>query len=888
VIIAWFVAPEANASTITDFVTGFAEGVDRINLVLRRGHPREPRLDRIENLRVIPDGVFDPSQLNQSDYCILLKEGLVYPAGFVRRMIAAYDDVAVNRKVVGVEGLVYSDFFDGLPKSQVHYRCDELLKRHSLVNQLGFEGIVFRGGDVDDFPSTDLLTSHAPLNFAIECFRRNVPQICIARGPHWVKRQRAALERSDLRLREDDVRDAQEIAGFGRLPARHLDGAGCVPTHAIQEPGRLIANEEFRNAAPSIESLTRMHQIAPHWFVDFLGSPHEFAVSVSQSGDARGLRIAVARAARALRLLTPVDPAAIASRSLAAEITLRGSGSDEMHPLIDGVYLVAMNAAGKPEVISRILGSIANGASTKTCSAEIKTPQINSQLDTFFCIQLSSECRSVDLHSASLVEAPLESKVSAAPRTVPPLRKSASYSARVSRAPDTGPRMALLNPNSAITDRHAGKPRMAAICCSLGQNALGRAYTLGEVAFRDFDVELLGALIPQRGGDLWAPMRDVALPIRGFVSADVRSYLSALRALSNAENFDVVYVSKPRFTSLLLGMVLSARNKCPLVLDIDDLELAFLRNRTPLTFDQLREELQSDAVEIDNPTGEVWTRYCNSLIHEADAITVCNEVLRSRFGGIVVRHARDERRFIPDERVRADVRRSLGIRDKEKVVFFLGTPRDHKGLARIAEAIVRRADPDLTMCVMGLEEPASWLATIAKQNPAFIRMFGTQPYVRLPKLIQCADAVCLLQDTSSEISAFQSPAKMGEALAIGLPVLVSRAEPFTELISAGLVIPVDTNAELQIALDGIRGGRFSLTADREKRMDYFRSELSIAANADRLREALELASANFPSTFPARLATLQKLARALQDRFGVDILGLRDDGNLRSRAEEAV
>jgi glycosyltransferase involved in cell wall biosynthesis len=207
---------------------------------------------------------------------------------------------------------------------------------------------------------------------------------------------------------------------------------------------------------------------------------------------------------------------------------------------------------------------------------------------------------------------------------------------------------------------------------------------------------------------------------------------------------------------------------------------------------------------------------------------------------------------------------------------------------RIADAIIRRADPDLTMCVMGLEEPAGALATLAKQNPAFIRVFGAQPFGRLPELIQCADAVCLLQDITSEISAFQSPAKLGEALAMGLPVLVSRVAPFSELISADIVIPVDTDAELQIALDGICDGRFNLAADREKRMDYFRSELSVAVNAERLHEALEIASANFPSTFPARLAILEKLGKALRARFGVDILELCDDGNARSRAEEAV
>jgi glycosyltransferase involved in cell wall biosynthesis len=474
------------------------------------------------------------------------------------------------------------------------------------------------------------------------------------------------------------------------------------------------------------------------------------------------------------------------------------------------------------------------------------------------------------------------------PRSIRSAQKTARREAKAAREPTPAPGLTLYNASSAKTGGTAGKPRMAVVCCSLSQNALGRAYTLGEVASREFDVELLGTFIPQRGRELWAPMRDVALPIRGFVAPDVRSYLSSLRVISDVDRFDVVYVSKPRFTSFLLGMVVSARNSCPLLLDIDDLELAFLRNRSSLSFEQLSEQLKGGGSEIDNPTAELWTRYCNSLIHKADAVTVCNEALRSRFGGIVLRHARDERTFVPDERTRAGVRHALGMRDKEKVVFFLGTPREHKGLVRIADAIVRRADPDLTLCVMGFDEPIGPLATLAKQNPAFIRVFGTQPFGRLSELIQCADAVCLLQDTSSEISAFQSPAKLGEALAMGLPVLVSRAAPFAQLILAGIVIPVDTNAEMEIALDGIRDGRFSLATVREKRMEYFRSELSIAANAGRLQEALELAAANFPSTFSARLAILEKLGKTLQARFGVDFLELDDDAYPRPRAEEPV
>jgi glycosyltransferase involved in cell wall biosynthesis len=891
-IVAWLVAPEGHTSALTDIVARIGDSVDCINLIWRKGRAREPWMERARNLKIAPEGNLDVSRLHKTDYCLLLKEGLVYPAGYVRRMIAAYDDIAIDRKIAGVEGVMYSDFFDGQPASRLIFKSEDPLDRHRLVNELGLEGIVFRPDDIAGFPFVDLMAPDAGLNLAVQCFRRGTPLICIARGQNWIRRHKINFGRADLSSGEGFVRDAQEIAGFGRLSVRFLDVAGHIPTYIPKIPGRPVANEEFRDVIAGVSLLERMRQIAPQWFVDFLGNSHEFAVSISQSGAGTGLAIAIDRAARALRLLAPLDPSAIGSRSLRAEIVLRGCSHEEMQPLIDGVYLVAMNADKKPEIVSRIFGSIASENSSKVFSTEIKTPRIDPQLDLFFCIQLSKDCMSIDLSSASLFEvgAPPRSKISGAPRSAAPLRKTQTHSEtfRTSDRRETVSPMMLLNPKSAVIDRSSGKPRMAVICCSLGQNALGRAHTIGEVASLDFAVELLGALVPHYDRELWPPLRDTDIPIRGFAARDMGSYLSALRALPDGEPYNVVYVSKPRLHSLLLGMVLSARDKCPLILDIDDLELAFLQNQVPLNFDHLLDELRSVAAEIDNPTSEIWTRYCDTLAHEADAITVSNETLRNRFGGIVLRHARDERKFIPDESVRNRVRRSLGICDDEKVVFFLGTPRDHKGLASVAEAIVRRAEPGMTLCVMGVDNPESPQAQLARRNPAFIRTFGTQPYCRLPELIQCADAICLLQDPLSAISAFQVPAKMGEALAMGLPVLASRVAPFSDLISAGIVIPVDTDAELQIALDGLRDGRLNSAADRNKRISYFLSELSFASNAKRLREALVAASVDFPTKSAARFAVLTKLAQALRERFGVDILEFRDNGIVEARPKEAV
>ena len=93
---------------------------------------------------------------------------MAYPAGFVRRLIAAYEDIAIERKVVGVDGVIYFRLLRRSLEVPSALQIRRVAQRNCLVNQLGLEGIVFRAVDVDGFPPINLLSRDAPLAFAIE------------------------------------------------------------------------------------------------------------------------------------------------------------------------------------------------------------------------------------------------------------------------------------------------------------------------------------------------------------------------------------------------------------------------------------------------------------------------------------------------------------------------------------------------------------------------------------------------------------------------------------------------------------------------------------------------------------------------------------------------
>ncbi len=432
------------------------------------------------------------------------------------------------------------------------------------------------------------------------------------------------------------------------------------------------------------------------------------------------------------------------------------------------------------------------------------------------------------------------------------------------------PKITLLNPQSQPIAL-AGKPRMSVVGGSLGSNAVGRAYTLADLASADFAVEIVGTLLPTRGRNLWPPLGNAKIPIQGFVAADIPSYLSGVQAIVRSSSCEFVYVSKPRFSGLFIGMLMSMKNNCPLLLDIDDFELGFAKNRSPLPLNELEVEFRPRSRAIsDDLAGAPWIRFCETLTNAADAITLSNEALQSRYDGVVVRHARDETQFFPDEMQRRAMRHEFGIRDDQTVVLFVGTPQPHKGLDRIAAAVSARKDDGIVLCIVGIADSAAARKRLGISDHRNVRLFPSQPLARLPDLIRAGDAVCLLQDASSVISEFQIPAKLSESLAMGLPVLASRVAPFADLIAAGAVKPIDTDDELRRALDDVR----SETVDEQqaKRRDLFLSEFSYAANRPRLVHAVGRASARQASTMHARDAVVRQIAAFLASHFGINVM----------------
>ncbi len=405
--------------------------------------------------------------------------------------------------------------------------------------------------------------------------------------------------------------------------------------------------------------------------------------------------------------------------------------------------------------------------------------------------------------------------------------------------------------------------RAAVVSWDLAHNPAGRAYALYDLLSVDWEPQLIGPLWSRFGGALWPPLEGMALDMRAFPAKGFEDFFTLAALEASRTRFDLVHVCKPRFPSLLLGYLIKLHSGCPMIVDVDDHELAFFEDRTPASFEEL---LAGGTAAFDEPYEALLTRACEALIGEADAVTVSNVALRDRFGGHIVRHARDETVFDPARYDAPRARAAMGIAEDEFALMFVGTPRAHKGLGEIAAALDAIGDARITLNIVGDFPDPNQVQAFARYTQATIRFFPNAPFGDLAGILAAADAVPILQDPSDPIAAFQIPAKISDATALGKPVLTTAVPPLRDVIAAGGAIAV-TPETLAETLRGLAAAKRAGHSDAPAIRRFFLGELSKSVNATRLARAIDEAQAASGGAYPQ----FERMAALAAETFGARV-----------------
>ncbi len=390
----------------------------------------------------------------------------------------------------------------------------------------------------------------------------------------------------------------------------------------------------------------------------------------------------------------------------------------------------------------------------------------------------------------------------------------------------------------------ARRKRAAVVSWDLGHNPAGRAMVIYDLLAQDHDVELVGPLWSRFGGKVWGPIAGSSRRVRGFPCDTLEDFWPAALAFASAAQYDIVVVCKPRLPALVLGALLKKTCGCPLVLDVDDFELSFFPDETMASLSDLD---AAGAEALREPYGELATRACEGLIADADAVIVSNIALRQRYGGTIVRHARDEQAFLPTRFDREAERHSMGITATDFALVFVGTARAHKGVFDVARTLAQLPDKRFVLHLVGDIPDRRVRNELDRHAGARIVYHPNCPFDALPARIVAADAVVLLQDASHPISKYQIPAKVSDASAFGLPILATDVAPLRDLALQGLVTTISP-AELATSLATLIAERESgrNRAAQQRVREAFEAELGFRVNRERLAFAMTRAAAVGP------------------------------------------
>lgn len=205
--------------------------VDVINLVMNEYSNAPEFLAKYDKLRVfLPEkdlkdtGKFLNAAAADDDV-FLCDDDIVYPADYVTRMMAIRQKFANLDPIIGVHGVIYSDFFGGQPESRVVYVFKHALAAHKLVNQLGSGTVYCKGHQLPPFEFMETAQKFVDLRMAVWAHRQTYPMICVARKAEWLQDIAASdsiFHSYTASWPAHVTREAQEIAGYAKLDFRLL------------------------------------------------------------------------------------------------------------------------------------------------------------------------------------------------------------------------------------------------------------------------------------------------------------------------------------------------------------------------------------------------------------------------------------------------------------------------------------------------------------------------------------------------------------------------------------------------------------------------------------------------------------------------------------------
>ncbi|MCK5553402.1 MAG: glycosyltransferase family 4 protein, partial [Deltaproteobacteria bacterium] len=173
----------------------------------------------------------------------------------------------------------------------------------------------------------------------------------------------------------------------------------------------------------------------------------------------------------------------------------------------------------------------------------------------------------------------------------------------------------------------------------------------------------------------------------------------------------------------------------------------------------------------------------------SNAVFVCTNFLKGKYGGTKLYHGVDTEVFNPKGKNKSRLREKWGVPLDKKIVLFAGTPRPHKGLDDLIRAL-NSIDPNcrVKLLLVGGSIEGSIDGELYELSKKRIIYLGYQPHGLMPEILCLSDLVVLPQKDNL-ISRAQVPGKVFEAMAMAKPIVATAVSDLPEILKdCGVIV----------------------------------------------------------------------------------------------------